>query len=629
MQLDRKIYFLCPNETRPVGGIKVIYRHVDILNKNGFSAYVLHTKKGFKCTWFKNNSRIAYNTTLLKNIRNKGHKTSISKAMKNKIFTAQPYNIFFLMSCLLKPFFKRNYFIQDLKKDFLIFINAYPDSIINESDLIVVPEMYGKNINRIGKGIKKVIFNQNAHYTFRGYSILDNNFQSPYLNQDVIWVLAISEQNYDYLKYIFPKINIKRLPYGINSKLFSYGENKKEQIAFMPRKLSNQIEQVINILKARNALDNFELVAIENKTEEETANILKESIFFLSFSTLEGYGLPPQEAMACGCVVIGYDGGGGKEYFNKDFCYPVTAEDILGFAKTVEQIIKEYKENKKRILEKGKMASESILQKYSISREENEVVSFWKEIFKQAELINNKWQNRDCPVLEDFSQFSGISLQEIIKYIDNYANLTNREWDELYGNFSNKALKFYGKSKFYIYDLFASNYNKNVVIEKLNKFNPEILNSIREHSGTKFLEFGGGTGIFCEITYEMGKEITYLDIPGLVSEFAQWRLKKYKIPFNCIITDPADQLKLNDDYDIIFTDAVLEHTIYPNQIVNELCSHLKTNGLLILLIDLRGHSDKYHMHRNIKIKKLHKIIRNAGLINKTGNNCFCSIWTKK
>jgi glycosyltransferase involved in cell wall biosynthesis len=42
---------------------------------------------------------------------------------------------------------------------------------------------------------------------------------------------------------------------------------------------------------------------------------LKESLLFLSFVNGEGLGLLAVEAMSCGCVVVGYDGMGGKEFF--------------------------------------------------------------------------------------------------------------------------------------------------------------------------------------------------------------------------------------------------------------------------------------------------------------------------
>lgn len=52
------LFFLSPDDNSPVGGIKVLYRHVDILNENGFQAAIVHTKKGFRCTWFENQTRV-------------------------------------------------------------------------------------------------------------------------------------------------------------------------------------------------------------------------------------------------------------------------------------------------------------------------------------------------------------------------------------------------------------------------------------------------------------------------------------------------------------------------------------------------------------------------------------------
>ena len=55
-----KIIYLCPAIDIPIGGIKVIYKHVDILNQIGYDAYVYHDVNMFRCTWFRNTTRIVY-----------------------------------------------------------------------------------------------------------------------------------------------------------------------------------------------------------------------------------------------------------------------------------------------------------------------------------------------------------------------------------------------------------------------------------------------------------------------------------------------------------------------------------------------------------------------------------------
>ncbi len=52
------IYYYCYDHNLPSGGQKHTYRHVDILNKNGFDAKVLHTAKNFRLTWFDNTTPV-------------------------------------------------------------------------------------------------------------------------------------------------------------------------------------------------------------------------------------------------------------------------------------------------------------------------------------------------------------------------------------------------------------------------------------------------------------------------------------------------------------------------------------------------------------------------------------------
>jgi hypothetical protein len=54
------ILYLCPDSDVPSGGVRVIYRHVDVLNDAGVRAAVLHGRSGFRCGWFEHSTRVAY-----------------------------------------------------------------------------------------------------------------------------------------------------------------------------------------------------------------------------------------------------------------------------------------------------------------------------------------------------------------------------------------------------------------------------------------------------------------------------------------------------------------------------------------------------------------------------------------
>src|SRR4051794_18914043 len=53
------VYYLCPDDDAPSGGVRAAYQHVDVLNEAGIPAAVLHTTPGFRCTWFEHSTRIA------------------------------------------------------------------------------------------------------------------------------------------------------------------------------------------------------------------------------------------------------------------------------------------------------------------------------------------------------------------------------------------------------------------------------------------------------------------------------------------------------------------------------------------------------------------------------------------
>ena len=90
-------------------------------------------------------------------------------------------------------------------------------------------------------------------------------------------------------------------------------------------KLSNRVVILNrrNIADAREAIDLLddeirekgEFVILENQySQQEIAAFFREADIFLAIGYPEGFALPPLEAMACGCAVVGFSGGGGLEH---------------------------------------------------------------------------------------------------------------------------------------------------------------------------------------------------------------------------------------------------------------------------------------------------------------------------
>lgn len=343
MDKTTPIYFICPDNKEPIGGIKQLYRQVDILNNNGFNAAIIHKRKLFRHNWFENNTKIIYGRFIFDEIDK-------LTGRKSKVF--------------------KSYFRKSVN-------NLDPNGIL------IIPELHGSKICNLLKGMRKVVFNQNCYYTFKSFDVNTFDNKIIYNNADLLGVIVVSEDSKKYLKLAFEDLNILRIKLGINSTKFFYNDSiKKKQIAFMPRKLSDEIGQVINILKYRNKIKDWNFIPIDNKNENEVAQILNESRIFLSFNHKEGFGLPPAEAMSSGCLVIGYTGEGGEEYFLEDFSFKIPKGNIIQYIETIEKAVNEYDNTPESFTKKQEMASNYIKNNYNLESENESVISCWNSLLQ-------------------------------------------------------------------------------------------------------------------------------------------------------------------------------------------------------------------------------------------------------
>ena len=254
---DSCVYYLCPSGTEPSGGVRVIYRHVDTLNSMGIRAAVLHDQDGFRCGWFENKTRI-----------------------------------------------------QDLAS--LRF---------HANDIIVVPECYGHGMQFLPNDARKIIFNQNAHHTFDQIP-LERTLANPLLSgiENVLSIMTVSEDNAELLQYAFPNIPVKLVRNVVDEAVFYPDEEvvRRQVIAYVPTRRSHELEQFLHVMGSAGVASRlgWEFTPITGMSELEVSARLRKTKIFVSLSEHEGFGLPAAEAMASGCYVVGYAGGGGREFFD-------------------------------------------------------------------------------------------------------------------------------------------------------------------------------------------------------------------------------------------------------------------------------------------------------------------------
>ena len=230
-------------------------------------------------------------------------------------------------------------------------------------DVLVIPEVWGKCIPRIAPGLLKVVLSQNI------YLAADEHFT----HEEVAAIVVVAEHSRRFSATAYPGKRIERIHNGIDPAEF-YPRPKTKSVAFMPRKRRKQTELVLGALERRGALAGWTVTPIDAVSASETAKVLGEAHVFLSFSEREGFALPPLEAMASGCLVIGYDGQVGAECFQDRWCFPVQDDDMLGFVETAEQVLQRFDVERDRFESMQEAAVAMVRAEYTPKRQDADVV---------------------------------------------------------------------------------------------------------------------------------------------------------------------------------------------------------------------------------------------------------------
>lgn len=158
---------------------------------------------------------------------------------------------------------------------------------------------------------------------------------------------------------------IHNVPLALDTARFDFRADKKKIVAFMPRRRAREAEVITRMLAARGRLNGWSVRALDGLSRDDVAAAMGEALIFLSFSEREGFGLPPAEAMASGCITIGYDGVGGAEFFDPAWSFPVRDADLPGFVATVESVVAEYNADPTRLDGMRRMACDQIRARYA------------------------------------------------------------------------------------------------------------------------------------------------------------------------------------------------------------------------------------------------------------------------
>ena len=334
--IDRRLLFVCyPDSNHPIGGVKQIYRQVELLHQQGNPAWVLHENPGFRVDWFAS---------------------------------------------------------QAPGVDIASYLSWPPSA---DTDLLVLPETWLSNVPHYLPGIPKVIFNQNAFYTFGLDGQCDANTLDLYRHPDIVGVVTVSHDSRELLVRgcgLEPDLCHVVLN-GIDPSLFYVPEVKLRQIVFLGRKHADHIRKVALMARQRPSLQRYPFKELPRLSHSEVAKELRDSLMFLSCGHPEGFGLPLAEAIASGCLVVGYHGLGGRD-FALPFMNTVEFGDLLGFVDAIEEEVAQFEQHTEAVTLKRHQASQHILKQFSPAAEREQATATWHQVANRASGVTSAGKNK-------------------------------------------------------------------------------------------------------------------------------------------------------------------------------------------------------------------------------------------
>lgn len=180
-----------------------------------------------------------------------------------------------------------------------------PLDYIRDDDILVFPENHHGLLDRFARSAHlKMVFCQNPHLVYRGL-----NGHASYADLGISHILCPSHTVLHYCRRRFPGMSLGYTPYYIDHTRFLHRPDKALQIAVMPRKRMVEFGAIVDLFGALYpAFRHVPWAYLHKATESEVAQTLAGSAVYLSLARLEAHGMAALEAMACGCVVAGFNG---------------------------------------------------------------------------------------------------------------------------------------------------------------------------------------------------------------------------------------------------------------------------------------------------------------------------------
>lgn len=181
---------------------------------------------------------------------------------------------------------------------------------LSDDDIVICPE-FMPYLGTKFKGCRRILFNQSQSWRYIDKQLSPEDKGKNYIDLGYDYVINCSEYLSQMLKNHM-NIPMHAITNGIDhSKFHRIDERRiKNRVLALSRKNPEDIKIIKDKLKGFD----FKFRVVDGLTEDELIDEYQQADIFIATGYPEGFSLPPLEAMSCGCVIVGFTGGGASEF---------------------------------------------------------------------------------------------------------------------------------------------------------------------------------------------------------------------------------------------------------------------------------------------------------------------------
>lgn len=206
---------------------------------------------------------------------------------------------------------------------------------VGADDVVVFPEAPIVVGVDPAPGARKIIFDQNHFYTYATWTgpLDDYPGWSP---APAVW--AVSEESAQVLRALNPALPVTVVPAPVDPDVFAPAADKSG-VALLPKKRPHEAVLLRRLLEQDPRVPAGSVHVLADVDRPEVARVLAGSAVFVALSHTDSFGLPVAEALMSGCLVAGYDGGGGVALFDAPGAWRVPEQRPLLLAERVVDLL--------------------------------------------------------------------------------------------------------------------------------------------------------------------------------------------------------------------------------------------------------------------------------------------------